>query len=523
MEHEIQVTIGEVEYLLIPHHLNLQEPGDVFDNTDVPQPLVVFVTQPGQRSPGLLFEVFKENLTIDPEVYDELNVWKTKIWTFIKGFTTASSMSPGPHIIAKGSTWQPWRVYRDFNATFSVKDNIDIAGHKTTLCNRAWQSLYPAKEKNAACVQVLIEAGAILVGKTKLQAMIMREEPHKAVEFTSPFNPRADGYQVPSGSSSGSAVGIGSYNWLNFSIGSDTNGSGRKPAQYNGCFSIRPSTGIMNTEGVVGTFPQFDMPVFFGRDLTRFPEFINVWYGNSELLQKQSQQKLRILYPRDYLPTGNQAQSRLIENFIQGLEKASEIEREEISLAEDWGKEKIAPMGQIMGTSPSTSNFLENFREEYKKQYGKPPFVQKAMRWRWEISNKVTIEERNMYWRRSEIYRYWLLDKIFQVTSEGPMSFMVLPIEEGKPDYRDDDIPPFSILSGYASLNMSPMMRAPELTTIVGHVPYESTVTDREEFLPIAASVIGAPGTDLILADLVQKGMEFANLPMKLKTGRFMY
>lgn len=33
------------------------------------------------------------------------------------------------------------------------------------------------------------------------------------------------------------------------------NGSGRKPASYNGCFSIRPSTGIMNTDGVIGQFP----------------------------------------------------------------------------------------------------------------------------------------------------------------------------------------------------------------------------------------------------------------------------
>jgi len=57
---------------------------------------------------------------------------------------------------------------------------------------------------------------------------------------------------------------IGSYDWLDFSLGSDSwyslevyfmtstdsvsaNGSGRKPAHYNGCFSIRPSTGIMNT------------------------------------------------------------------------------------------------------------------------------------------------------------------------------------------------------------------------------------------------------------------------------------
>lgn len=107
-------------------------------------------------------------------------------------------------------------------ARISVKDNVDIAGHKTTLCNRAWQDLYPAKTKHAACVQVLIDAGAVIAGKTKLQAMIMREEPLEAVEFTAPFNPRGDGYQVPSGSSHGSAASIGSYEWLDFSIGSDS-------------------------------------------------------------------------------------------------------------------------------------------------------------------------------------------------------------------------------------------------------------------------------------------------------------
>lgn len=157
-------------------------------------------------------------------------------------------------------------------ARISVKDNIDIAGHQTTLCNRAWEDLYPAKTKHAACVQALLNAGAMIIGKTKLQAMIMREEPLEAVEFTAPFNPRGDGYQVPSGSSHRSAASVGSYDWLDFSIGSDSsypkaaaqetlidfisaNGSGRKPAHYNRCFSIRPSTGILNTEGVIGQFP----------------------------------------------------------------------------------------------------------------------------------------------------------------------------------------------------------------------------------------------------------------------------
>ena len=152
--------------------------------------------------------------------------------------------------------------------------------------------------------------------------MIMREEPLECVKFTAPFNPCADGYQVPSGSSHASAAGIGSYEWLDFSLGSDSlypeyaeyeaftdlilaNSSGRKPASYNGCFSIRPSAGIMNTEGVVGQFPwvppklyseantdfaasisgSSTCPLFFGRDISRFSEFISVWYGSSPMLK----------------------------------------------------------------------------------------------------------------------------------------------------------------------------------------------------------------------------------------------
>ncbi len=69
---------------------------------------------------------------------------------------------------------------------------------------------------------------------------------------------------------------------------------------------------------------------------------------------------------------------------------------------------------------------------------------------------------------------------------------------------------PYYILSGYASLHMSPMMRAPELTAIgwvqlinctkaanmlllVGEITYHSIVTKREEPFPIGVSVIGAP------------------------------
>ena len=49
------------------------------------------------------------------------------------------------------------------------------------------------------------------LGLTKLSPMIARQEPSDAVDFHTAFNSRADGYQSPAGSSSGSAVCVAAY------------------------------------------------------------------------------------------------------------------------------------------------------------------------------------------------------------------------------------------------------------------------------------------------------------------------
>ena len=73
----------------------------------------------------------------------------------------------------------------------------------------------------APSIQTLIDAGASIVGTTKLSSMISREEPTEATDYQAPFNPRGDGYQSPAGSSSGSASTVASYDWLDIAIGTD--------------------------------------------------------------------------------------------------------------------------------------------------------------------------------------------------------------------------------------------------------------------------------------------------------------
>ncbi|CAH0021639.1 unnamed protein product [Clonostachys rhizophaga] len=78
----------------------------------------------------------------------------------------------------------------------------------------------------------------------------------------------------------------------------------------------------------------------------------------------------------------------------------------------------------------------------------------------------ISKEERDECRRRCQVYRKWLPSKIFSTKSKDSIKIMVLPIEACKPNYRDSPEPPYGLLNGYASLNMSPITRAPEITAI---------------------------------------------------------
>lgn len=58
-----------------------------------------------------------------------------------------------------------------------------------------------------------------------------------------------------------------------------------------------------------------------------------------------------------------------------------------------------------------------------------------------DISKTISPEERDEYWRRSEIYRKWLLERVFDSESKTSVTIMVFPIEVGKPNYREAEVP----------------------------------------------------------------------------------
>lgn len=57
------------------------------------------------------------------------------------------------------------------------------------------------------------------------------------------------------------------------------------------------------------------------------------------------------------------------------------------------------------------------------------------------VAKTISKEERDECWRRCEVHRKWLLSKVFSVESKDSMKIMILPIEAGKPNYRDSPEP----------------------------------------------------------------------------------
>ena len=103
-----------------------------------------------------------------------------------------------------------------------VKDNIHLQGMRTSVGNRAFYDTYPPRRETADCIQRLINHGVVVCGKTKMTSFANWEEPVEYIDYQVPWNPRADGYQSPGGSSSGSAVAVATYEWLDIAIGTDS-------------------------------------------------------------------------------------------------------------------------------------------------------------------------------------------------------------------------------------------------------------------------------------------------------------
>jgi allophanate hydrolase len=144
---------------------------------------------------------------------------------------------------------------------FAVKNNIDVAGLPTTAGCPSYGHL---PERDATAVARLRAVGAVPLGTTNLDqfatGLVGTRSPYGAVRGA--FDPT----RISGGSSSGSAVAV-ALGIVDFALGTDTAGSGRVPAALNRIVGIKPTYGLVPTDGVVPACRSLDCVTVFAPSL----------------------------------------------------------------------------------------------------------------------------------------------------------------------------------------------------------------------------------------------------------------
>ena len=180
---------------------------------------------------------------------------------------------PGPPIRIEGARGGPLS-----GLTFAAKDLFDIAGHPTGGGNHDWARTHPLPTRHAWAVRTLLDAGAMLIGKTITDEVSLGILGENAFDGT-PLNSVAPD-RVPGGSSSGSAAAVAA-GLCDTALGTDTGGSVRVPASFCGLYGIRPTHGRLDLTGMLPQAPSSDTTGWFARDAATLAKVATVLLGEA--------------------------------------------------------------------------------------------------------------------------------------------------------------------------------------------------------------------------------------------------
>lgn len=210
---------------------------------------------------------------------------------------------------------------------FVAKDNFLVFGSPSTASSKMLEHFMTPIQ--ATAIEKLENAGAICIGKANLDAFA-----HGGSTENSAFGVTknsVDKTRVAGGSSGGSAV-ISALDIVPFTLGTDTGGSIRQPASFNGVYGVKPTYGTVSRFGVVAMASSTDtigvfaktakeselvMRVMAGldsRDAMTLPDF---WK------EEKAPKKAKIGVVKEFLSDGVDPEVRKVtENYIEKMRKA---------------------------------------------------------------------------------------------------------------------------------------------------------------------------------------------------------
>lgn len=248
----------------------------------------------------------------------------------------------------------------------AVKDNIVTKDIETTSASKILRGWVPPY--NATAVEKLYDKGMIVVGKTNMDEFAMGGSGENS--SVKPTHNAWDLTKVPGGSSSGSAAAVAS-GQVRLSLGSDTGGSIRQPASFNGIVGMKPTYGRVSRWGLIAFASSLDQIGTFSQTVEENAELLQVISGFDEKDSTSSQVEIpdytskigqdikgmKIALPKEYFGEGiDEKVKEQVLAAAKHLEKLGAIV-EEVSLPHS--KYGVAAY-YIIGSSEASSN-LQRF------------------------------------------------------------------------------------------------------------------------------------------------------------------
>jgi aspartyl-tRNA(Asn)/glutamyl-tRNA(Gln) amidotransferase subunit A len=244
-----------------------------------------------------------------------------------------------------------------------IKDVLCYKGHKVTAASHILSGF--TATYNATAVQRLLDEEAIIIGSCNCDEFAMGSSNENSY-YGNALN-ALDESRVPGGSSGGSAVAVQAGLCM-VSLGSDTGGSVRQPADFCGILGLKPGYGRISRHGLIAYGSSFDQIGIFGRNVPDIALLLEVMAGADEYDGTVSQapvpayaaglegntKKLRVGYLREALEhPGLDPEMRMA---ITARLQALRAEGHDIKPIDFGLLDYIVPTYYILSTAEASSN-----------------------------------------------------------------------------------------------------------------------------------------------------------------------
>ncbi len=192
-----------------------------------------------------------------------------------------------------------------FGVPVAIKDNILIKGKIASASSKSLEKYVASYD--ATVIVKLRDAGAIFLGRVNMDEFAMGGSTENSA-YGVTKNPLNEEY-VAGGSSGGSAAAI-SADMALITLGSDTGGSIRQPASYNGVVGLKPTYGSVSRHGLMAMASSFDVIGPFAKDIDDVKKVYEVIKGEDELdstthieMQPMTKDKIKVGVPNEFIFT----------------------------------------------------------------------------------------------------------------------------------------------------------------------------------------------------------------------------